>query len=93
MAVSDTSSVATYCKYFLASVTKGITSAVKTVVLAAIHGKFAQTYIGTLASGGVALAPYHGFAKKVPAALQAEINKVKSEIESGKITPATKSPV
>jgi basic membrane protein A and related proteins len=86
-------SVATYCKYSLTSVTKGITSAVKAVALAAIRGKFAQTYIGTLASGGVALAPYHDFAKKVPASLQAEINKVKSEIETGKITPATKSPV
>ncbi len=33
------------------------------------------------------------FASKVPASLQAEVNKVKAEIISGKIVPATKSPV
>ena len=87
-------SAAQYCKYFITSVEKGIQSAVKTSVLAAANGTFkGGTYIGTLANGGVALAPYHDFASKVPASLQAEINKVKAEIISGKIVPATKSPV
>ncbi len=39
------------------------------------------------------LAPYHDFASKVPASLQSEINTIKQEIISGKIKPATKSPV
>jgi basic membrane protein A and related proteins len=87
-------SAAQYCKYMLTSVTKGIVAAVKTAVLSAFHGTFSGgTYIGTLANGGAVLSPYHDFASKVPASLQAEINTLKKEIISGKIKPATKSPV
>jgi basic membrane protein A len=82
-----------YCRYFLTSVTKGIAAAVKTVVLAAANGAFKRIYTGALANGGAALAPYHDFFGKIPAALRAEIARLKSEIESGKIVPATKSPV
>jgi basic membrane protein A and related proteins len=87
-------SAAQYCKYMLTSVTKGITQAVKTAVLAAANGTFSGgTYIGTLANGGAVMSPYHDYASVVPASLQAEINTLKQEIISGKITPATKSPV
>ena len=87
-------SASQYCKYFITSVEKGIQSAVKTSVLSAANGTFkGGTYIGTLANGGVQLAPYHDFQSKVPAALQAELNTLKQEIISGKIVPATKSPV
>jgi basic membrane protein A len=87
-------SAAQYCKYMLTSVTKGITQAVKTAVLAAAHGTFSGgTYIGTLANGGAVMSPYHDFASVVPASVQAEINTLKQEIISGKINPATKSPV
>jgi basic membrane protein A and related proteins len=87
-------SAAQYCKYMLTSVTKGITEAVKTAVLAAATGKFSGgTYIGTLANGGAVLSPYHDYASVVPASLQAEINTLKQEIISGKIKPVTKSPV
>jgi basic membrane protein A and related proteins len=87
-------SAAQYCKYMLTSVTKGITEAVKTAVLAAVDGKFSGgTYIGTLANGGAVLSPYHDFSSVVPASLQAEINTLKQEIISGKISPTTKSPV
>jgi basic membrane protein A and related proteins len=87
-------SAAQYCKYFITSVEKGIQTAVKNAVLSAANKTFTGgAYIGTLANGGVALAPYHDFATKVPAALQAEINTVKAAIISGKIVPATKSPV
>jgi basic membrane protein A and related proteins len=87
-------SAAQYCKYMLTSVTKGITEAVKTAVLAAANGKFhGGTYVGTLANGGAVLSPYHNYASVVPASLQAEINTLKQEIESGQIKPATKSPV
>jgi basic membrane protein A and related proteins len=83
-----------YCKYFITSVEKGIQSAVKTAVLSAANGTFkGGTYIGDLANGGVTLAPYHDFQSKVPASLQAELNTLKQEIISGKIVPATKSPV
>ena len=86
-----------YCKYFITSVEKGIQTAVKDAVLSAAKGTFkGGNYVGTLANGGVTLAPYHDFASKVPAALTAELAKIKTikqEIISGKIVPATKSPV
>jgi basic membrane protein A and related proteins len=87
-------SAATYCPYFITSVEKGIVSAVKTAVLAAANGTFSGgTYVGTLANGGAVLAPYHDFASKVPAALQAELQTVMQGIESGSIQTPTKSPV
>jgi basic membrane protein A len=87
-------SAAQYCKYMLTSVTKGITEAVKTAVLSAANGKFAGgTYVGTLANGGAVLSPFHDLSSQVPAALQAELNTLKQDIMSGKIVPATKSPV
>ena len=82
-----------YCRHFLTSVTKGIARAARAAVLAAASGAFRMTYTGILANGGVALAPYHGFARKIPATLQAEITTLRSQIESGRIVPATKSPV
>jgi len=83
-----------YCKYFISSVTKGIQSAVKHDVLAAANGTFAGgNYIGTLANGGVLLAPYHDFASKVPAALQSELKQITTGIENGSIQTPTKSPV
>jgi basic membrane protein A and related proteins len=87
-------SVPQYCKYFLSSVTKGIGSAVKTAVLAAASGSFkGGNYVGTLANGGLVLAPFHDYASKVPASLQAELKSLQDQIVSGAIKPATKSPV
>ncbi len=87
-------SAAQFCKYFITSVEKGITTAVKTAVLAAAKGTFkGGNYVGTLANGGVQLAPYHDFASKVPAALQSELAQIKTQIENGTIKPKTKSPV
>jgi basic membrane protein A len=87
-------SAAQYCKYFITSVEKGIQTAVKNAVVAAADGSFkGGAYVGTLANGGVGLSPYHDFASKIPASLQAAVNTVKQDIISGKIVPATKSPV
>jgi basic membrane protein A len=87
-------SAAQYCKIFLSSVTKGIVSAVKTAVLAAASGSFkGGNYVGTLANGGLVLAPFHTFASQVPASLQAELTSLQAQIISGAIKPATKSPV
>ena len=87
-------SAAQYCKYFISSVTKGIQAAVKTAVLSAQSGSFkGGNYIGTLANGGVVLAPFHDFASKVPATLQAQLKNIQDGIESGSITTPTKSPV
>jgi basic membrane protein A len=87
-------SAAQYCKYFITSVEKGIATAVKGAVTSAADGTFkGGAYIGTLANGGVTLAPYHDFASKIPSSLQTEVNTIKQDIISGKIKPATKSPV
>jgi basic membrane protein A and related proteins len=87
-------SAAQYCKYFITSVEKGITTAVKTAVLDAAHGTFnGGNYVGTLANGGVTLAPFHDFASKVPSSLQSELAQIKTQIQNGTIKPATKSPV
>jgi basic membrane protein A len=82
------------CQYFISSVTKGIVPSVEQDVLAAAHGTFkGGNYIGTLANNGVSLAPFHDFASKVPAALQAELKTVQAGIESGSIPTPTKNPV
>jgi len=87
-------SAAQYCKYFVSSVTKGIQSAVKAAVLSAANGTFkGGNYVGDLTNGGVVLSPFHNFTSKVPASLQSELNTIKQDIISGKIVPATKSPV
>ncbi len=82
-----------YCKYFISSVTIGIQAAVLHAVLSAAGGTFrGGDYHGSLANGGVALAPYHDFARKVPGALQAEVAALAAQVASGKIRPATASP-
>ena len=87
-------SASNYCKYFITSVQKGIVTAVSTAVQNAANGTFTGgNYIGTLANGGVALAPFHDFASKVPASLQSELTQVKAGIISGSIQTPTKSPV
>jgi basic membrane protein A and related proteins len=87
-------SAATYCPYFITSVTKGIVAAVSNAVLAAAKGTFTGgTYVGTLANGGAVLSPYHDFASKVPASLQNELKQVQTGIENGSIQTPTKSPV
>ena len=86
-------SAAQYCKYFITSIEKGITTAVKVAVLSAAHGTFkGGSYVGTLANGGAILAPYHDFASQVPASLQAELAQIKTEIENGTIKPADQEP-
>jgi basic membrane protein A len=82
-----------YCKYFITSVQKGIVAAVSTSVTGAAGGSFkGGNYVGTLANGGVALAPFHTFDSKVPAALKSELAQVKAGIVDGSIKVATKSP-
>jgi basic membrane protein A len=87
-------SVPQYCPYFITSVTKGITPSVESAVLQAAKGHFhGGTYVGTLSNGGAVLSPFHDFTGKVPTSLVSELNTLKSQIESGQIVPATKSPV
>jgi basic membrane protein A and related proteins len=87
-------STAQYCKYFITSVQKGVAAVVKTAVLNTAAGRFkGGNYIGTLANGGVQLAPYHDFAGQVPASLQNQLAQVKAGIENGSIQTPTANPV
>jgi basic membrane protein A and related proteins len=82
-----------YCKYFITSIQKGIVAAVSTAVTSTASGTFkGGNYIGTLANGGVALAPFHDFDSKIPTALKNELAQLKSGIVNGSIKIATKSP-
>jgi basic membrane protein A and related proteins len=75
-----------YCGLFISSVTKGIAESVKTAVLQTAAGHFqGGNSIGTLANGQVVLSPYHDWASKIPAKLQAAIATIKQQIISGKI--------
>jgi basic membrane protein A and related proteins len=75
------------CSVFLTSVVKGLASAVTTYANDFAAGKSlgGGSYIGTLTNNGTGLAPYHDFASKVPANVQAEVTQVKLDIESGSI--------
>ncbi|HEY8498241.1 MAG TPA: hypothetical protein VIK90_03220, partial [Limnochordales bacterium] len=51
-----------------------------------VEGRFkGGTYVGTLANGGVDIAPYHDYDSKVPAWLKAEVEQVRQKIINGEI--------
>ena len=74
----------------LTSVEKGVGTSVAAVVKQAAADKFTKTpYEGTLANGGVGLAPFHDFKSKVDSGLSKELDTVKADIISGKIKVGT----
>jgi len=76
-----------YGAVFLSTAEKNIADAVTKSVEDASNGTFATTdYVGTLSNNGVALAPFHDLDAKVDAGLKSELDQVKSDITSGKIT-------
>jgi basic membrane protein A and related proteins len=81
-------SAAQYCSVFLSTVVKNISDTVKEAVLQLAGGSLqvGSGSIGTLKNDGVQLAPYHQFDSKVPADLKSEIDQLKQDIISGKIT-------
>jgi basic membrane protein A len=70
----------------LTSVLKNMDFTVKGAVKSAIDGTFAGgTSVGTLANGGVGLAPYHDLDASVPAELKAEVEALKASIIDGSV--------
>ncbi len=70
----------------LTSIMKNMRVGVHDVVMSAADGKFdAAQYVGTLANGGVEIAPFHDFASKVDPGLQGELDALKADIISGKV--------
>lgn len=77
------------CPALITTVAKNIADAVKDAVTKAANGEKLQHdpgFVGTLQNNGVAIAPYHDFDSKVPAALKSEVDQVKADIIAGKIT-------
>lgn len=85
-------SAETYCSSIITSVTKGLDVSVTDAIKAAQDGSFDNSpYVGTLENGGTGLSPYHDFDSKVPAELKTEVDGLKADIVSGKITIESKS--
>ena len=85
-------SAAEYCSVLLTSVEKGMDVAVQDAIVSAVDNKFDNTqFIGTLENGGTSLAPFHEFDSKVPAELKTELDQIKADIISGKITVQSKA--
>lgn len=73
-------------KLIFTSVEKKIDVATKSAVLDAGKGNFSvDAYIGTLKNGGVDIAPLTGFASRIPANLQSDLDGLKQDIISGKV--------
>jgi basic membrane protein A len=84
-------SAAEYCSVLLSSVQKGMDVAVKDAVVSVVDNKFDNTqFTGTLQNGGTSLAPFHEFDSKVPADVKSELDQIKADIISGKITIQSK---
>ncbi len=76
-----------YADITLTSIMKLMDVTTLEVIKAAKEGTFkGGSAIGNLANGGVALAPFHNLDSMVPAELKAELETVKADLLSGKIT-------
>ena len=72
----------------LTSVMKKMDNSCYSVIKDALEGNFqgCGTYVGSLANGGVGIAPYHDLEDAVPDSLKAEIEDLKQKIFSGEIS-------
>ncbi|MEL7625594.1 MAG: BMP family ABC transporter substrate-binding protein [Anaerolineaceae bacterium] len=76
-----------YADITLTSVMKLMDATTLQVIKSVIDGTFkGGDVVGTLANGGVAIAPYHNLESLVPAELTAEIEQLKADIISGTVT-------
>jgi len=75
-----------YSSIVLTSVLKNMDVTVMDAVKQVIDGTFkGGTTVGTLANGGVGIAPFHDLDGQVPAELKAELEQVKADILSGAV--------
>lgn len=73
-------------KYILTSIEKKMDTSSYDTVTAAAKGDFDPTaYVGTLANGGVDIAPLHDYQSKVDPALWTEVQGLKQDIIDGKV--------
>lgn len=72
--------------YILTSIMKKMDVSAADTTKAAAKGDFdPSAYVGTLANGGVDIAPFHNFESKVDPALAAEVKQLKQDIIDGKV--------
>ena len=75
-----------YSSIVLTSVMKEIGASVEQSIKDSVDGKFSSDpYVGTLANGGVSLAPFHDFDAKVSDELKADLAKLTEDIKTGKL--------
>jgi len=71
----------------LTSIQKKIDAAVfNTISNVVVLGALGNEYFGTLANGGVDLAPFHNFESAVPAELAAELVQLKADVIAGTVS-------
>ena len=78
-----------FADVWLTSILKNMDKAVFDTIAAMVDGSLTlgDNYTGSVANGGVGLAPYHDFEDKVPAELKANLEQVKQDIIDGNIDP------
>ncbi|MCD4549059.1 BMP family ABC transporter substrate-binding protein [Schaalia sp. lx-100] len=83
---------ADFGSFIMTSVMKEIGAAVFDTVKSLRDGKWdGSAYVGTIANGGVGIAPFHDFDAKIPAELKSEIDKLKTQIAEGKLKVESKN--
>jgi basic membrane protein A len=81
-----------YVDLWLTSVLKNYKRMVYLAMGKVVHGEFESGVLaGTLANGGVRLAPYYGLSARVPGPLQAELQELEKGISDGSISVDPKS--
>jgi len=87
---ADADVFVTFPKYddlYFSSIMKNMSGDIADIVASAAAGKFDATpFVGTLKNGGVSMAPFHKFESKVDSGLKKELDAIKADIISGKIT-------
>ena len=76
-----------YSSIVLTSVMKEIGAAVEQAITGSVSGNFTpEPYVGTLANGGVSIAPFHDFDSQVPNDIKQDLVTLTEKIKSGELT-------
>jgi basic membrane protein A and related proteins len=79
-------SASEYCDVLLTSVIKGMDVAVEQAIKDAVDGTFTnEVFVGTLANGGVGLAPFHDAESSIDPEVKTEIEDLKQQIMDGSL--------
>ena len=81
-------SVPDACSVLLTSVRKNMDVAVFDTIKSVMDDTFqgGTNYVGTLENDGVSIAPFHDLDSAIPDALKSELDQVKADLISGKVT-------